>query len=271
MKDFILINEQNMWYGVFPKLSAMGVKHAVSTRLGGHSAVFGEHDLNMSFNVGDNAEYVLNNRSQLATALGLDISKAVVTRQTHTDHVQCVDRSYAGRGYDSFQTGLANTDGLITNEQDLPLMLFFADCVPVIIFDSVKRVLSVVHAGWRGTVARIPTVAVQQMYAQYGSNPADCYAFIGPSIGPCCYEVDHVVADAAKVAFDFAEQVLTVSSATKWHLDLWQANKLALIQAGLSADNVIISGVCTIEHNELFFSHRKEQGKTGRICVLAAL
>lgn len=271
MKDFILINEQNMWYGIFPQLSALGVRHAVSTRLGGCSAVFGEHDLNMSFNVGDNAEFVLDNRTKLAKAIGVDISRAVVTRQTHTNHVQSVDHIYAGRGYDSFDTGLANTDGLITSEQDLPLMLFFADCVPVIIFDAVKRVLSVVHAGWRGTVAKIPTVAVERMVAQYGSKPQDCYAFIGPSIGPCCYEVDCTVADAVTNTFDFASQVLTAKSQGKWHLDLWQTNKLALQQTGLLEQNIIVSGICTIEHNQLFFSHRQEQGKTGRICVLASL
>lgn len=271
MKDFVLINDNELWYGVFPKLQAMGVRHAVSSRLGGRSAIFRAHDLNMSFNVGDDQELVMHNREKLAQALGLDIKQAVVTRQTHTNHVQCVDLSYAGRGHDSFQTGLANTDGLITKEENLPLLLFFADCVPIILFDAAKRVLSVVHAGWRGTVSRIPTVAIEKMRAEYSTNPADCYAFIGPSIGPCCYEVDQLVAAAVTDQFDFHAQVLTATGPGKWHLDLWQTNKLALQQAGLAAENIIVSGVCTIEHNELFFSHRKEQGRTGRISVMASL
>ena len=271
MKDFILVNDKELWYGVFPRLEAMGVRHAVTTRLGGSSAIFGAADLNMSFNVGDDPIMVMDNRRKVAEAVGVDIKQAVVTRQTHTNHVQCVDYSYAGRGHDSFQTGLADTDGLITACKDLPLLLFFADCVPIILYDSVKKVLSVVHAGWRGTVHKIPAVAIAKMVQEYGCNPKDCHAFIGPSIGPCCYEVNHVVADAVQAEFDFHEQVLVPTGDDKWHLDLWRTNKLALQQVGLPQENIIISDICTIEHNNLFFSHRKEAGKTGRISVLASL
>lgn len=271
MKNFVLVNKEALWYGIFPKLEAMGVKHAVSTRLGGESVVFNAQDLNMSFNVGDNHQLVLNNRQKLAAAIGIDIQKAVVTKQTHTNNVQCVDYRHAGRGYDSFLSGLENTDGLITVSENLPLLLFFADCVPIIIFDPVQRVLSVVHAGWRGTVLEIPVVALKKMATEYGTNPADCHAFIGPSIGPCCYEVDEVVANAVVDSFAFHAQVLTAKAKRKWYLDLWQTNSLAMQQAGLSVENIVVSGICTIEHNALFFSHRQEQGKTGRMSVLASL
>lgn len=271
MKKFVLINDNNLWYGVFPKLEAMGVKHAVTTRLGGHSALFKPNDLNMSFNVGDDKQMVMDNRIKVAKSLILDITQAIATRQTHTKHIQCVDYSYAGRGHDSFQSGLENTDGLITNCANLPLLLFFADCVPIILFDPVKHVLSVVHAGWRGTTSSIAATAIEKMHAEYSCNPIDCHAFIGPSIGPCCYEVDNIVADAVVETFDFNQQVLTPKANGKWHLDLWKTNALILQGAGLLAENIITSDICTIEHNDLFFSHRKEQGKTGRISVMASL
>lgn len=269
-KSFLLANNGDFWYGVFPQLTKLGIRHAVSTKLGGTSRLFGDC-ANMSFNVGDDAAQVLANRRKLAASLGATLEKAVVTGQVHSANIVCVDESFAGRGALQLESALADTDGLITNVPGLPLLLFFADCVPIIIFDPVQKVLAVVHAGWRGTVSRIGALAVQKMQQVYNSHPKDCLAFIGPSIGPCCYEVDDTVAAAVRKEFDFAEQVLQPKADGKFMLNLWQTNKLLLSEAKLVPDKIIISGICTADHNKLFFSHRKERGYTGRLAVMAML
>lgn len=272
MQDFIIVNNKaNLWYGLFPRLSEHGVRHACSTRLSGQSAIFDSTDFNLSFNVGDNAEFVMQNRHKLADAIGVDATRLVVTRQVHKNNIVIADENYIGRGHDCIATALAETDGIITNKPNVPLLLFFADCVPVILFDPIKRAIGLVHAGWRGTVSRIAAKAISMMNQEYGSNPADCLAFVGPSAGPCCYEVDTTVAKAIQQEFDFANRVLTPTSPGHWHLDLWMTNKLQLVQAGLSQDNILISNACTICNKKLFFSHRSENGFTGRLGVIVCL
>ena len=270
MKDFVLENKGDLWYGVFPKLQELQIRHAISTKLRGKSQLFGEN-LNISFNVQDCATAVYKNRQKIAAAIGINPADIVATRQVHGTNICRVDERHLGRGSTDLASALANTDALITNKTNLPLLLFVADCVPLIIYDPVQKAIGVVHAGWRGTVQRIAAKTVVKMQKEFGTSPQSCLAFIGPSIGPCCYEVDKVVAEAVRKQFVFAEQVLQSTSQDHWLFDLWQANKLQLQEIGLLSENIIVSAVCTVENKDLFFSHRAEKGMTGRMGVFVSL
>jgi hypothetical protein len=171
---------------------------------------------------------------------------------------------------DGYQTAIPDTDALITAEQGIPLMLFFADCVPVLIFDPVGKAVAAVHAGWKGTVASIGQKAVLAMQERFGTRPEDCLAAIGPSIGPCCYEVDQPVVEALEQAFPWWEDLI-IPRGERWMLDLWEANRRQLEAIGVHKRNIEISGVCTSCNTELFYSHRAEKGKTGRFGAIISL
>lgn len=270
MKDFVLENQGDLWYGVFPKLQEYKVKHAISTKLTGNSKLF-EQALNISFNVQDCPDAVYKNREKIAQAINVKAADIVATRQVHSTNICRVDKTYLGRGSKNFSEALAETDALITNEVDVPLLVFVADCVPLIIFDPQQRAIGVVHAGWRGTVQKIAAATVTRMQQEFGSKPENCLAFIGPSIGPCCYEVDEQVEQQVRKQFSFAAQVLQATRAGHWKFDLWQANKLQLEEIGLPATQIFVSAVCTVENKNLFFSHRAENGFTGRMGVFVSL
>lgn len=266
MKSFVLQQAQNgLWYGTFPALSQIGIRHGISARLGGVSeAPFSS--LNLGLHTGDHADRVVANRQRFAEAVGIDFGKVVTAEQVHGDQVAAVEYSHAGRGAAVYQDALPAADALITNCQELPLMLFFADCVPVIIADPIRGVVGISHAGWKGTVARIAAKTVTKMTEQFQTSPADCIAAIGPSIGPCCYEVDAPVVEILKDNFASWESLVVPSKEKqRWQLDLWEANRVQLLEVGVKSDNIHMSQVCTACNASLFFSHRADQGKTGRL------
>ncbi|MGQ9511617.1 peptidoglycan editing factor PgeF [Thermodesulfitimonas sp.] len=234
--------------------------HAFTTRLGGVSeGPFAT--LNLGFTVGDVPERVLVNRRLLATALGYDPARMVAGRQVHGEKVAVVTVREAGAGACRPETALDATDGLTTSEAGLALMVFFADCVPVLLADMVKRVIAVVHAGWRGTAREITRRALGVMAANLQVAPAHCVAAIGPAIGPCCYEVDEPV---AAVFRPWGEKV-TWRQGDKWRVDLWEANRETLIAAGIPPEQIAVIRLCTCCHPELFFSYRRDGVKTGRM------
>ena len=143
----------------------------------------------------------------------------------------------------------------------MPLLLFYADCVPILLADPVRKVIGVAHAGWRGTVAGIAAATVAKMQEWCGCAPGDILAGIGPSIGGCCYEVDDVVRSRALAYLEFFQP----RSGGKYLLNLQGINRQQLSAAGLKADNIVDAGVCTADNKELFFSYRQEQGHTGRM------
>jgi YfiH family protein len=164
---------------------------------------------------------------------------------------------------ESDSEGRPKCDVLITNSPSKTLMLRFADCTPVLLADPVKKVVGVVHAGWRGSAVRAAEAAVAAMREEFGSNPRDLVAGIGPSIGPCCYtvgdDVHHAFADRPQLFED-------------GRLDLWQANRLALVEAGLTPDRIEVAGLCTQCNAETFFSHRANGGKpAGRFAAVIRL
>lgn len=258
-----------LWYGQFEQFAAAGIAHGVSARFGGVSrAPF--HSLDLALHVADSVEDVRENRRRFAAALGVDAARVVAAQQVHGERIARVGEDEAGRGAFSYEDALAETDALITDAPGLPLLLFYADCVPVLFADPVRRAVGVCHAGWRGTARRIAAKTLRAMGEAFGTRPEDCLIGIAPSIGACCYEVGAEVAEAFQAAFG-ADAGLLEARGDSWRLDLWRANRLQLLEAGARPDRIDCAGVCTACNHEVFFSYRADAGQTGRIGALVAL
>lgn len=265
------VMKNQLKFYLFPLIEATGlVKHGFTTRGGGVST--GPYaSLNTAFHVGDRADRVRENRVLLCRALGIEPDKIVAGSQVHGDRVAVVGEAEQGRGALSFEDSLPGVDALVTDVPGLPLACFYADCVPVFLLDPVRRVVALAHAGWKGTVARIGLKTVQKMSAVFGTDPKDCLAGIGPSIGPCCYEIDGGVLEQFEGSFPYWEDLVVPVGPGKWRLDLWQANKRTLAKAGLLNKNIEVAGLCTFCLNKLFFSYRSQGGTTGRMASLIML
>lgn len=232
------------------------LSHGFSTREGGVSTgIFGS--MNLSFTRGDDPEAVMENFRRFGEAVGMDHRAMVFTQQTHTTNVRVATAADRGKGIICHRD-YTDVDGLITNEPGVPLVTFFADCVPLYFVDPVRRVIGASHSGWRGTVRKMGQVTVEAMARTYGCEPADLIAVIGPSICGNCYEVSQDVADAFRAAFEPEAwpQLLRDKGSGKYMLDLWKANQWILAKAGLRRENIHVSGLCTHCHPDALWSHR---------------
>lgn len=271
MSEYTVETKGELRFLAWDQFSAAGkVVHAFTTRLGG---VSGEpyDTLNLAFHVGDKPENVLQNRRLACAALGIPPSDLVAGRQVHGDKINVVDLSHRGRGALSEHDALPDVDALITCEVGVPLSSFYADCVPIFLLDPVRGAVGLAHAGWKGTVMRIGEKTVQAMAASFGSKPGDCLAGIAPSIGPCCYEVDQPVVSALMEKYSYWEELVEPKDSGRWRLNLWEANRRTLLDAGLNPKNVIVSGLCTSCRNDLFFSYRAQGGRAGRMASFIML
>lgn len=246
----------------FENLSAFSqVIHFVTTRHGGTSAA--PYDsLNLGLHTADNPFHVHENRNLLAAAAGIEAGKFLYASQVHSGDVKVIDQDAVDAGVLSFNP---RTDATITDMPDMCLMVMVADCVPLLLFDPVKSVIGVVHAGWRGTVQNITVNTVRKMQSHYGCDPADLIAGIGPSIGPCCYEVGDEVRQVVEQALGTTEKYLISGAASgKLHFDLWYANTKQLADCGVKLENIEVAKMCTRCRQDLFFSSRASKGITGR-------
>jgi len=239
------------------------VTHGFSTRIGGVSKE-PYNTLNLGLTVDDDHEDVLANRRAFGSALEVDPKRIVVPNQVHSDMVRVVIESDAGSGALNHSTAIPDTDALITNVPNLPLALHFADCVCIFLLDPINRAIGVVHAGWRGTAAKIVAKTIEAMEQNYGSDPAKLQAAIAPSICRCCYVVGEDTAKEFFKAFPHDTRVISQSSTDKWFVDLKNANNILLRQAGVHRHNIAISEECTCCNSTDFFSYRRD-GKTGRM------
>ena len=190
--DFRLTSYNNIWFGYFDRFEQAGFTTACSCRLHGESDIV-PGTLNLALHVGDNPQKVLRNRQKFAAAIGVKPERFTTCAQVHGSNVQVITEDRIGSGALSFSDTIPETDALITNLSDVPLLLFYADCVPVLLADHKTGVIGLAHAGWRGTAAQIAKKTVAAMQETFGVQPEDILAAIGPSIGDCCYEVDDVV------------------------------------------------------------------------------
>ncbi len=252
----------------FESLSHPDLVHAVTTRHGGVSAP--PHDtLNLSFSRPDNPEAVRENRRRVYAALAIDPARVAQAGQIHGADVLVVDESHAGSGALDRSLIRPPADALITNRPNLFLLACFADCTPLLFWDPVRRAVGVAHAGWQGTVKGIAAATVRAMRASFGTDPADLRVVIGPSAGPCCYNVWPHVADEARAAFP--EDGVLRATGDQTYFDLWAANRATLIRSGVPASQIETSAICTIHHADRFFSHRADAGQTGRFAAIIGL
>ncbi len=260
----------DLWIGQFDIFDQKIFAHGISTRHGGRSKGYFS-SLNLGLHVADNADDVIKNRRIFCKALGLNPENTATCQQVHGSHIARIFRADAGAGFRDFGDAIADTDALITNEPDVPLMLFFADCTPILIADPVHKAVGLAHGGWKGTLGAIAAKTVEAMGREFGSKPEDMVAAIGPSIGVCCYQVGKEVADKFQEAFpDMADRILHVQGADI-HLDLQKTNTLLLEKAGLKPENIENAGVCTCCNSSQFFSYRADNGKTGRIAAVISV
>ncbi len=252
-------------YLVFPGLEQTGVvEHLFSTRLGGVSK---EHlsSMNLSFARGDREEYVRENYRRIAAVLDCEIDDFVFSHQTHTANVRVVTAQDRGKGLVK-PLDYQDVDGLITNEPGLVLSTFFADCVPLFFVEPVAGVIGLSHSGWRGTVGRIGAKTIELMVAEFGAKPENIRAAIGPSICQSCYEVSEDVARAFEAEFAGREEEILVSKGEgKYLLNLWQANRILLTEAGILPQHIEITSLCTCCNPEYLFSHRASRGMRGNL------
>jgi YfiH family protein len=257
--------------------------HGFSTRPGGVSELHGEQVLNLGFAEWDTRENVLENRRRFQSALGADAMTLATLSQIHSDIVHL---------FESQPAKPCRGDASVTNHPGLLLAVQTADCVPILLVDPKNRAIAAVHAGWRGTLQRVITKAVGKMHMQFGTNPANLLAAIGPSIGGCCYEVGTEVAVEFKSQFpnasDWFDELRTgdepnplqwLNMAPPGHqpptknvlLDLRKANRAQLLDVGLSPRNIFISNLCTACRRDLFFSYRKEGVQAGRLMAVIGI
>lgn len=237
-------------------------------RAGGASPRWGG-GLNWSYSADTDRPAVRANRGRTLALLGLPLERAVMAGLVHGDRVVAVDGTEEP-GFDEVRV-VDDCDGVITDQRGLALVVTAADCVPILLYDPVRRAVGAVHAGWRGTVAGIAGKAVTAMAETYGSSPGDLIAAVGPSIGPCCYEVDEPVARPVRAFYGerTAELLKPGAGPGKYQLDLWEANRLDLAAAGVR--QIQISGECTACRVDRYFSHRAERGTAGRGAAVIVL
>ena len=258
-------------YLTFPALSAVPfVHHAFSTRLGGVSA--GEFaSMNLSFNRGDPDENVLENYRRFCAAAGFAFDSLVASAQDHHTHIRRVSKRERGAGI-WLPRDQESVDGLITDTPGVTLVTYYADCVPLYFLDPVHRAIGLAHAGWRGTVAGMGIKMTRAMTDAFGSRPEELLAAIGPSIGPCCYEVDQPVADAFAARTEWNPgSFVQHRGGEKYMLDLWEANRRALLCAGLLPEHISVAELCTRCHADLLYSHRASGGKRGGLAAFFAI
>ncbi|MFD0960295.1 peptidoglycan editing factor PgeF [Paenibacillus chungangensis] len=227
---------------------------------------------NMGLHVGDQADDVIRNRKLLAHSIGWSFEAWTCAEQVHGCEVRKVTREERGKGRTLHADAIQGADAIMTNERGVLLASYYADCVPLYFYDGENGAVALAHAGWRGTVASIASETVQAMREAYGTKPQSIRAAIGPSIGSCCYEVDGPVISAADAVMrelgfrhETAESCLDRLIGEKANINLKELNRQIMIKAGILPSHIEISKWCTSCRRDLFFSHRADGGRTGRM------
>lgn len=200
----------------------------------------------------DLAKEIENNKKLLCKGLNIPLKNLVIPQQTHSDNIALINHAV------TLDLTFPNTDAVITNQPEIALVLNFADCVPVILYDEMKKVIATIHAGWRGTAAQITSKTVAKMIENFSCNPNNIIALIGPAIGKCCFEAKKDVLEQLNNSFDSKHSEVFSNN----HADLKLINKFQLLDMGI--EKIELSEYCTSCQNELFFSYRKENGYTAR-------
>lgn len=247
------------------------ISHGFSTRLGGVSTGCFK-SMNLSFTRGDDEALVEENFRRFGNALGMDWRRMVFSDQTHTTNVGIVTEADMGKGIVR-PKDYQDIDGLVTNVKNLPLVTFFADCVPLFFVDDVRHVIGLSHSGWRGTAGKIGLETIKTMVRHFGCQPEHIKAAIGPSICKDCYEISKDVADvfAENFSKEAYESFMLDKGNGKYMLDLWKANESVLLEGGVLKENIAVTDLCTCCNSGLMWSHRKTGSARGSLAAFLML
>lgn len=245
--SFNIVSKEEVFYYTIKSFDNVeNVDHLFSTRMGW------------------NKENTLEN---IAKVFNVGLENIVVSNQVHGTNIAVLEdiNFYKENVYPN------GVDGLLTDKTNIVLVTYYADCVPLFFLDPNKKVIGLAHGGWRGTVQNIGGKMVNLMKEKYNSSIDDILVAIGPSIGPCCYEIGIEVYDEFKKRFEFCNEIFKSTNKNKWHLDLWEANKKILMKSGIHEENISISNLCTSCNNDIFYSYRKEMGIKERMVAAIVL
>ncbi len=247
-----------------------GINMAFSARLGGVSE--GVHQsFNLGLHVEDRDELVLENRRRLLDIFSARLDDAVCCQQVHGNLVARVDRNDRGRGARRLDTAIPASDAMVTQSPGVYLISFYADCVPVYFYDPDNRAVGIAHCGWKGTMGRIATRTLDALQKAYGSQAGRVQVFIGPGIGPCCFQIQPDLVMKVNAEFSSLHDIITYSGKGFYTWDLQETNRQLLTAAGVEASHISTCALCTACHTDIFYSHRREKGKTGRMGALIGI
>ncbi|MDF2535653.1 MAG: pgeF, partial [Bacillales bacterium] len=262
METFFLVKSKfiiEKWQSEAGLLAGITSKHPID--------LFGQKTtLNLGLHVGDNHQHVVENRHFIAQEIGIPLQKWVGSQQTHGRRIKKVTLSEAGLGSEFYEEAIKETDGLYTAQPGILLTQFFADCVPVFFRHKNSKMIGIVHAGWKGTTLGIAGEMIRIWQSQEGIHPSEVEVVIGPCICKKCYQVDDKVIQAIEMLLgDEAPLAYTKLDFNQFNLDLKRANEHVLLKNGVLFENINGTNFCTNCDEQQFFSHRREQGKAGRM------
>lgn len=263
--DFEIVKKNGVTYLRIPLFENAGdVRAVVSTRLGSIEKD-SKSEMNLNVFTCRNGINGYDNFKIFCDAADLPLNAIVANWQTHSIKVMHVDENDRKRGYFN-EENAHKADGLITDKTKVLLFTYYADCVPLYFYDPLNKIIGLAHAGWRGTANGMVSSMVKEMSEHYNSNPKDLLGAVGPSIGPCCYEVDEPVVKAFSQNPAYDDNWVEDLQNGKYIVDLWQSNFDQMLKAGIKSNNIAMSGMCTKCHeDDLFHSYRRQKGKNGNI------
>lgn len=247
------------------------VNHCFSTRHGGVSEGI-YTSMNLGFHRGDDENNVRMNFERLCEKIGISPYDMVFSDQVHKINIEVVTQKDRGKGFHK-ERDLSSVDGLITKDPNVALVTFYADCVPLYFLDPTNKVIGLAHAGWKGTAKKIGLKMVERFINEFGTNPKELLIAIGPSIGPCCFEVKEDVKIQFENSFshDIIEKLIRKEEDNKFFIDLWKANEEIFLELGIPKENIQTNDICTMCNKEDLFSHRGSEGKRGSMVAILSL
>ena len=228
------------------------------------------YQMSLALHTGEDSQTIVANRWSIAKSMlglkSIDRYRYVVANQTHSNHVQIIDNDRS-LGWEEIESAIVDCDALVTNQKGLILTILTADCLPILLYDPIKEVVSAIHAGWRGVESRIVVKSIEVMMDRFGSKLSDIIATVAPAIGGCCYEVG---IDVAQYFMDYPDALEDIGNG-KYMLDLPTVVKMELLSIGLKEESIYMSDICTSCNSDEFFSYRKEQGCSGRFMSMIGM
>ncbi len=264
---FSWVQDRELHYLKISQFSDFGIKAYFTSRMGGVSTG-SFNSLNLGLHTSDKQESVLNNRRIIAESIGINSEHFVAGEQIHDNKIYIVNESDKGFGALNYEDSISGIDALVTDKRNVPLISFYADCVPLYFLEPKKKVIALAHAGWKGTLKKIGKKTVSIMVQKFDIKAEDIWVAIGPSISRDFYEVNDLLINKFKKEFINHKDFIVDKGKNLYLLDLWLANIYSLKELGVQDKHIILSNYCTYRDNKYFYSYRKENGRTGRMASI---